>query len=122
MRKQTAALMILLAMLLAVPWSSEAGHGHNGHTRVFIGGSFWCGPPAYWGPAPWGPRYYYHGAPVYYGPPPMYVPPPQVYVQREPTDSDYWYYCDNPQGFYPYIRSCPGGWMKVIPENVPPVR
>ncbi|RAR57837.1 hypothetical protein C7401_11456 [Paraburkholderia unamae] len=25
----------------------------------------------------------------------------------------YWYYCDAPQGYYPYVRACPGGWQKV---------
>ena len=24
-----------------------------------------------------------------------------------------WYYCNNPQGYYPYVRTCPGGWQKV---------
>ena len=26
------------------------------------------------------------------------------------------------QGYYPYINSCPGGWMKVVPETAPPSR
>lgn len=121
MRKKTLAFMVLLALLLAVPWFSYAGHGHNGGTRVFIGGSFWFGPPPYWGAPVWGPQYYY-GAPSYYGPPPVIIQPPPVYVQRGQAESDYWYYCDNPQGFYPYIQSCPGGWMKVVPETVPPNR
>lgn len=121
MKKKVITFIMLLAMLLALPWLGYAGHGHNGHTRVYIGGSFWFGPPPYWGPPAWGPRCCY-GAPVYYGPPPVYAPPPQVYVQRGQSESDYWYYCDNPQGFYPYIKSCPGGWMKVVPETVPPVR
>lgn len=128
MKKTTLVFMILLALLLAIPWFSYAGHGHNGHTRVFIGGSFSFGPPAYWGPPAWGPRYYY-GAPVYYGPPPVivaqppwYAQPQPAYVQRGQAESDYWYYCENPQGFYPYIKSCPGGWMKVVPETVPPDR
>jgi len=87
--------MILLAMLLAIPWYSHAGHGHNSNTRVFIGGSFWFGPPPNWGPPAWGPRYYY-GAPVYYGftggdrcATAGVYPPPQVYVQRGQTESDY---------------------------------
>ena len=121
MRKTTVTFMVLLALLLAVPWLTYAGHGHNGGTRVFIGGSFWFAPPPYWGPPAWGPANYY-GAPAYYGPPPVIVQQPPVYVQRGQAESDYWYYCDNPQGFYPYIKSCPGGWMKVVPETVPPNR
>ena len=100
MRKTTVTFMVLLALLLALPLFSYAGHGHghNGGTRVFIGGSLWLGPP------------------------PVIVQQPPVYVQRGQAESEYWYYCDNPQGFYPYIKSCPGGWMKVVPETVPPNR
>ena len=123
MRKTTVTFMVLLALLLALPFFSYAGHGHghNGGTRVFIGGSLWLGPPPYWGPPAWGPAYYY-GAPAYYGPPPVVVQQPPVYVQRGQAEAEYWYYCDSPQGFYPYIKSCPGGWMKVVPETVPPNR
>jgi hypothetical protein len=124
MRKTILTFGVLLALLLVVPWFSYAEHGyygHHGNTRVFIGGSFWFGPPPYWGPPAWGPRYYY-GGPVYYAPPPVYLQPQPVYVQRGQRETDYWYYCDNPQGFYPYIKSCPGGWMKVVPETVPPNR
>lgn len=27
----------------------------------------------------------------------------------------YWYHCDSPNGFYPYVRSCPSGWHPVSP-------
>ena len=27
-----------------------------------------------------------------------------------------------PEGYYPQIKSCPGGWMKVVPDTVPPSR
>jgi hypothetical protein len=131
MRKATVLFMLLLALLLALPWLSHAGdryHGgppdHHGKPRVFIGGSFWFGPPPYWRPAPrpWCrpcyPRYY--GGPVYYAAPPIYLAPQRVYVQQVPEEADYWYYCEDPKGFYPYIKSCPGGWMKVVPETVPP--
>src|SRR2546428_12259210 len=26
-----------------------------------------------------------------------------------------WYYCANPQGYYPYVQQCPGGWRPVAP-------
>ncbi|MFZ6812943.1 hypothetical protein ACO0K3_00605 [Undibacterium sp. Rencai35W] len=29
-----------------------------------------------------------------------------------------WYYCHNPDGFYPAIKSCPSGWQRV-PAQVP---
>jgi hypothetical protein len=63
------------------------------------------GGPGYWGPGWWGPSYYY----------PYSAPP--VIVQRAPA---YWYYCQNPQGYYPYIQQCPNGWMQVVPPASPP--
>jgi hypothetical protein len=82
-----------------------------------------------WGPG-WGPvvglglglglwelsRPYYYPYDSYYYPPPVIIQqqapqPPSVPVQ-EPV---YWYYCQNPQGYYPYVTQCPKGWMKVVP-------
>jgi hypothetical protein len=33
------------------------------------------------------------------------------------TEQCYWYYCQNPQGYYPDVNNCPGGWMKVVPTT-----
>ena len=54
------------------------------------------------------------------------VAPPPVYVQRQdvitaqpqpqPQASNYWHYCRNPEGYYPYVKSCPEGWMLVVPQ------
>jgi hypothetical protein len=73
-------------------------------------GPFW-GP--YWGPY-WGGywRPYAYGYPYAY-PPVVTVPSTQVYVQ--PSAPASWYYCDNPQGYYPYVPQCPGGWRAVAP-------
>ncbi len=44
-----------------------------------------------------------------YSPPPVVVQRPTVYIQATPQPQ-YWYYCQNPQGYYPYLRSAmPGG-------------
>jgi hypothetical protein len=24
-----------------------------------------------------------------------------------------WYYCRKPDGYYPYVKACPGGWQTV---------
>jgi hypothetical protein len=24
-----------------------------------------------------------------------------------------WYYCRKPEGYYPYVRACTGGWQRV---------
>jgi hypothetical protein len=95
-------------------WHGGAGHSHIwvGHPRVWVGYRGWWGPWFYW------------GAPVVVGPP--YAPPPVVMQQQPPVyaepeqNQNYWYYCQNPQGYYPYINSCPGGWMKVVPQPAPP--
>ena len=25
----------------------------------------------------------------------------------------YWYRCNQPDGYYPYVTQCPGGWLQV---------
>ncbi len=55
-------------------------------------------------------------APFWYAPAypyPMYAypsyPPPAV---QPPV---YWYYCQKPAGYYPYVPQCPGRWLTVGP-------
>ena len=59
----------------------------------------------------------------YYAPPvvapyPAY-PPPVVVIPRSPgvTDSvppaHFWYWCDNPSGYYPNVTTCHGQWREV---------
>jgi hypothetical protein len=43
-------------------------------------------------------------------------------VLSQPVEPIYWYYCQNPQGYYPYVKQCPNGWMKVVPSPPPPQR
>ena len=73
---------------------------HHHGTRVFVAPGFW------WAPDWWGPDY------------PPYAPPP-VYGQPETQPQYYWYYCQNPQGYYPYVQQCPGGWQTVVPSPPP---
>jgi len=100
--------------------SGDWGHHHGGDSHFFFSGSVVLGP---W--YPWYPYYpYYSYYPCY----PYYDPAPAVAVEQQPQQyaesgeqqSDYWYYCQNPQGYYPYVQSCPGGWMKVVPQTTPP--
>jgi hypothetical protein len=44
--------------------------------------------------------------------------PPTVYIEREPP-GEFWYYCRDPRGYYPYVAECPGGWVKVPPQPGP---
>ncbi len=87
------------------------GHGGIGGS-VVIGPGFWWGDP-WW----WGPSYPY----PYYVAPPVVVPEaPPVYVEPEAPAQQYWYYCPNPPGYYPYIKECPPGWMTVVPPTTAP--
>lgn len=67
------------------------------------------------------PLMWHWPAPYYAYPPPVVVAPPSlppVYIERgydTAPDAGYWYYCDRPEGYYPYIRECPGGWERVAP-------
>jgi hypothetical protein len=89
------------------------GHGHGSfHGRVFIGPRVFVGPRFYVGP----PYYPYPYGPYYYTPPPVVVTPPTTYIER-PSAEAYWYYCQNPAGYYPQISQCPGGWIQVAPRS-----
>jgi len=65
--------------------------------------------------------------PVVVTPPPVYVPPypaPVVVEQPAPVYQEQpqpqaaqqvWYYCQDPAGYYPYVKQCPHGWQPVSP-------
>jgi hypothetical protein len=65
--------------------------------------------------------WYFYPEPVYpfptYVPPPVVVAePPAVMVPQPPTGrppAQYWYYCYNPPGYYPYVPACTGPWRPV---------
>ena len=71
----------------------------------------------------------YYPYPVYwprvYVPPvaPLVMPPPSVYVEQQsalaavPTlELGYWYYCNEAQAYFPYVKQCTGSWQKVKPQ------
>jgi hypothetical protein len=121
--KTVAAILVSIALLLATPMSGLAGSSTHYSFRFNVGIPAYYGPPAY-APGPyWGPPALVVPPYVYPAPPVVVVPQqPQVYVQRNQPESGYWYYCQLPQGYYPYVKSCPGGWMRVVPDTVPPGR
>ena len=87
-----------LAAVTFAPASAKA------HVVVGVGVPFVF--PLYPYPYPYAYSYYY----------PYYATPP-VYAQSEPTpiapQTQSWYYCDNPKGYYPYVNSCTTGWRQV---------
>jgi hypothetical protein len=114
-----AALVVLL--MGSMPGSSAYAR-HSGHgSHVGIG--LWLGPG--WWPGWGGPYYYpsYYPYYPYYAEPPVVIQQqPDVYVQPAPQadQSTYWYYCKDQQGYYPYVKQCPRGWMKVVPTPPAP--
>jgi hypothetical protein len=123
MKKAALALAFAGIFLFMAPSSGSAGHRHpRYHVGVGIGvpGPYGYGPPV-WAARPWW-GYPVVGAapPVYYGPPPLIVPPPVYAPPSAEVETGFWYYCEGARAYYPYVRSCPGGWMRVVPETVPP--
>ena len=122
MKKITGAVFLLvMALLIAGPLPGHArgfgGFRGGGHI-VVRGGHGWGWLPWAIGGAMIGSAL---SAPYYYPPPPVVVQvPPPTYAEPEQQQQNYyWYYCQNPQGYYPYIKSCPSGWMKVVPDMNP---
>lgn len=68
-----------------------------------------------------GNSWYFYPAPIY--PYPTYVPPAVIVQQPPPVPAGlppahYWYFCDNPQGYYPYVASCGVPW-RAVPATPP---
>jgi hypothetical protein len=77
---------------------------------------FFYGPWFYPGPYYY-PPYNYPYPPVVSVPatPPVYIERAEVAEPASPASAS-WYYCNNPQGYYPYVENCPGGWQAVAPR------
>lgn len=112
----------------------RGGHHHGGHYRgsYYRGGWGWGGGWGYgWG-GDWGgfavyPRVviggpYGWGNPYPYYPRPIVIErsQPQIYVQQPQPEPQYWYYCENPKGYYPSVKKCRNEWMKVVPRSDAP--
>ena len=113
-----AALLVLLLGFLPGN-SSYARGGHGGH-GPHVGIGVWLGPG--WGPGWWGPYYYPPYYPYYAEPPIVIQQQPEVYEQPAPPPEQpvYWYYCQESRGYYPYVKECPSGWLKVVPSPPSP--
>jgi len=124
MKKSVYLVLIVFALLfVGVLPVYAAGHGHgghggHGHGHFFFGGDIFIGPG--WGG--WGPWW---GAPYYpYYPNYPYYSPQQSseYVEQTPQveEQTYWYFCPDAKNYYPYVKRCPSGWLKVVPSSAPP--
>lgn len=116
-------LLALLLLCLAGVGNVWADHGHGGHIRFGVS----IGP--YWGPgycSPYSP--YYCPSPYYYPPVVVERAPPPVYIEQQPApveatmapppapQTNYWYYCRASKAYYPYVKECPSGWQKELPQ------
>jgi len=128
MRKIIRIILALIITVMTVSppvFADRGGHGggyRGGHGRGHSSFGVYVGP-GWWGPGWWGPYSYYPYYPYYYSPPPVIVEQrPEIYVQPEPSaeTTRYWYYCKKPQGYYPTVKRCPDGWMKVVPPAQAP--
>lgn len=105
MRFRTALLVAVAILVVSAAPALAWG-------RVVVGiGPLWFPPYPY--PYP----YVYPSAPVV-----IEQSAPPVYVESQPAPpQQYWYYCEDPRGYYPYVSQCPRGWMQVLPQ-APPTR
>ncbi len=124
--------VLMAALLLGAALSGAAWAGGRVVVGVGVGVPFgwgwgWGGPwygygygYGYYPPAYSYPPYGYYGYPPYYGygtsSPPVYIEQGGGSAPAQQPASNYWYYCSNPQGYYPYVKECPSGWQKVAPQ------
>lgn len=122
MKKTVFLILAAVIFILSSALPSQAD-GRGGHGGFHVRSSIWFGP-GWWGP--WGYPYYYdpyypyypYSYPYYAEPSVVIEKQAPVYVQpnRQQEESDYWYFCTKPQGYYPYVKRCPSGWLKVVPS------
>lgn len=104
---------VLVALLWAATSGSALAQGgrshaaHHGRARVGV----FVNAPLFW---PYYPGPYYYP----YSPSFIVMPSaPPVYIEREQAGTQqYWYFCSEPQGYYPYVSQCPAGWQQVLPQ------
>jgi hypothetical protein len=103
-------------------WSGDIARFHERDWGVWRGGHWYHGNHrgrlAWWWVA--GGAWYFYPAPVYPYPNP-YEPPVELVAPSAPPPTQFWYYCDAPRGYYPYVPACAGGWRKV-PATPPEVQ
>ncbi len=142
--KLSALLLVVCSLYSTINSAEGHGGGHGGFGGGFGGGGWhggggfggggwhgghhgggWHGGGIYFGSPFYNP---YYSSPYYnnYYPPTIVTTPaaPPVYIQQAPQPQQqpsqnlaagYWYYCHNPDGYYPYVKQCPGGWQQVAP-------
>ena len=134
--KRLIVLVLALAGHVAAGSALAWGYG----PRWSLGFSYGYPGPYFWGP-PWYPAYYYPPTVIVTQPPqpvqyierpapapvsnapiaPLPAPAPaaQAQTQTGGLTPGYWYFCENPRGYYPHVKECPVPW-KAVPPVPPP--
>ncbi|MCQ8104761.1 hypothetical protein NP590_11645 [Methylomonas sp. SURF-2] len=121
MLKPIVFLLLVGSILAGGAVQADHRHRHGGHWgggfHAYPRYGFYFGLPLY-------PRAYYpYPYQPYYPPtvvtvpssPPVYIERPAPPMARQQFPAGYWYYCNNPEGYYPYVTDCPAGWRQVDP-------
>jgi hypothetical protein len=115
----------------------RGGYGYRGYYGWRGGywgpgfGVYWGGP-LWWGAWPYASYAYGYPYGYGYGGYPAYnmVVDSPTYISEEPASgsfqsaqpapaNNFWYYCADPAGYYPYVKNCNQTWMQVVPQNNP---
>ncbi len=99
------ASKFLLTCLLLLMAGAGSAWAHGARVGVYVG--------PYWGPFWYPPPYYYEPRVIVVPPP---APPPVYIEQQSAPEPAYWYYCASAKGYYPYVKACPEGWQRVLPQ------
>jgi hypothetical protein len=72
-----------------------------------------------------GGLWYFYPSPVYpypspWEPPPVTLVSPPAGMAPPPPATQYWYYCEASNSYYPYVATCPAGWKQVPATPEPP--
>jgi hypothetical protein len=137
-RSRKWLFVLLLVAAGAAPLLSARAEGfHGGFNRPYFHGPAWHGGRGwhgfrgvdvwhhgYWNHGwhggrfgwwwVWGGDWAFYPAPVYPYPAYPYIDAPPAYAG--PAPASYWYYCDNPRGYYPYVAQCSAPWRAVPPQ------
>lgn len=94
-----------------VPQHWHGGHWHHGHHDGRYG--WWWVVGSLW---------YFYDYPIW---PYWYERERVIVVEQEaapagPPPPAYWYWCESPKGYYPYVAQCSVEWKPVLAATPPP--
>jgi hypothetical protein len=123
--KPMLGILLLVVVGVGSAWA-DRGHYRPHGPRVSLGisvGPLW--DPWYYRPGPYFPYPYYYPRVIS---PVIVQTPQQIYVEQQgnsavvappvaaeasPPAPAFWYFCQESQAYYPYVKECAGTWQKV---------